>query len=161
MLFDTLQLSHFKSLSMKKILTQTLLLLLGINILGGDLMAAAVVPASATSVPVTTPATTDPAPKASIRAALAEFRSLSRKERKLRVKEAKKQLKEFKKQKRNGEGNDNKVLLIILAILLPPLAVYLHQGEINSKFWISLLLTLLFFIPGVIYALLVVTGEID
>jgi len=53
------------------------------------------------------------------------------------------------------------VLLIILAILLPPLAVYLHQGEINSKFWISLLLTLLFFIPGVIYALLVVTGEID
>ncbi|RYD70574.1 MAG: YqaE/Pmp3 family membrane protein [Sphingobacteriales bacterium] len=50
--------------------------------------------------------------------------------------------------------------MIILAILLPPLAVYLHQGEINKKFWISLLLTLLFFIPGVIYALLVVTGEV-
>ena len=147
---------------MKKILKQTLLLLLGLNILGSAVMAAAVVPAGTTSVPVTDPATTtDPAPKASIRAALGEFRSLSKKERKLRVKEAKKQLKEFKKQKRNGEGSDNKVLLIILAILLPPLAVYLHQGEINSKFWISLLLTLLFFIPGVIYALLVVTGEID
>ena len=153
--------THFKSLSMKKILKQTLLLLLGINILSSAVMAAAVVPATTASVPVTDPTTTEPAPKASIRAALAEFRSLSKKERKLRVKEAKKQLKEFKKQKRNGEGSDNKVLLIILAILLPPLAVYLHQGEINSKFWISLLLTLLFFIPGVIYALLVVTGEID
>ena len=149
----------FKPLSMKKILKQALLLLLGINILSSAVMAAAVVPAGTASVPVTHPNTTDPAPKASIRAALAEFRSLSKKERKLRVKEAKKQLKEFKKQKRSGEGSDNKVLLIILAILLPPLAVYLHQGEINSKFWISLLLTLLFFIPGVIYALLVVTGN--
>jgi len=48
--------------------------------------------------------------------------------------------------------------LVILAILLPPLAVYLHQGEINTKFWISLILTLLFFIPGIIYALIVVLG---
>jgi uncharacterized membrane protein YqaE (UPF0057 family) len=37
--------------------------------------------------------------------------------------------------------------------------VYLHQGEINNKFWISLLLTLLFFLPGVIYALIVILGE--
>ncbi|MBK7885425.1 MAG: YqaE/Pmp3 family membrane protein [Chitinophagaceae bacterium] len=49
-------------------------------------------------------------------------------------------------------------LLVILAILLPPLAVYLHQGEINTKFWISLLLTLLFWLPGIIYALIVVLG---
>ncbi|RYY71950.1 MAG: YqaE/Pmp3 family membrane protein [Chitinophagaceae bacterium] len=122
-------------------------------------MAASSIPASTSSVPVTDP-TTDPAPKTSVRAALAEFRNLSKKDRKLRIKEAKKELKEYKKQKKGAEGSDNKVLLIILAILLPPLAVYLHQGEINSKFWISLLLTLLFFIPGVIYALLVVTGEI-
>ncbi|MBC7937219.1 MAG: YqaE/Pmp3 family membrane protein [Rhizobacter sp.] len=145
---------------MKKLLKQSLLLLLSASILSGSVIASAVAPASATSVPAAHP-TTDPAPKTSVRAALAEFRNLSKKERKLRVKDAKKQLKEFKKQKRSGEGSDNKVLLIILAILLPPLAVYLHQGEINSKFWISLLLTLLFFIPGVIYALLVVTGEID
>jgi len=145
---------------MKKLLKQSFLLLMSASMLCGSVTAAATFPTSATSVPVTDP-TTDPAPKTSVRAAFAEFKNLSKKDRKLRVKEAKKQLKEFKKQKKAGaEPSTNKVLLIVLAILLPPLAVYLHQGEINSKFWISLLLTLLFFIPGVIYALLVVTGEV-
>lgn len=145
---------------MKKLLKQAFVLIVSTSILSGSVAASAVIPASGNSVPVTDPVS-DPAPKPSIRAALAEFKNLSKKERKLRVKEAKKQLKEFKKQKRNGDGSaPDKVVLIILAILLPPLAVYLHQGEINSKFWISLLLTLLFFIPGVIYALLVVTGEV-
>lgn len=57
------------------------------------------------------------------------------------------------------QADTNQVLLIILAILIPPLAVGLKEG-INNRFWISLLLTLLFFIPGVIYALLVVTDTI-
>ncbi|ALJ01095.1 hydrogenase expression protein [Rufibacter tibetensis] len=48
---------------------------------------------------------------------------------------------------------------IILAILIPPLAVFLHEG-LGSRFWISLLLTLLFIIPGIVYALLVVTDTI-
>ena len=95
-----------------------------------------------------------------IREAIHEFRSLNRKERRERFKELKKQLKEFKKQKRaNAEPSTNTILLVILAILLPPLAVYLHEGQINSKFWISLLLTLLFWLPGVIYALIVVLGK--
>jgi uncharacterized membrane protein YqaE (UPF0057 family) len=47
------------------------------------------------------------------------------------------------------------ILLVILAIILPPLAVGLHRG-IGTEFWISLLLTILFWIPGVIYAILVV-----
>ncbi|MCB0740247.1 MAG: YqaE/Pmp3 family membrane protein, partial [Chitinophagaceae bacterium] len=50
--------------------------------------------------------------------------------------------------KANGEPSTNTLLLVILAILLPPLAVYLHEGVINSRFWISLLLTLLFWLPG-------------
>ncbi len=49
---------------------------------------------------------------------------------------------------------------VILAIFIPPLAVYLHEGEINNRFWISLVLTLLVWLPGVIYALLVVTDSI-
>jgi uncharacterized membrane protein YqaE (UPF0057 family) len=57
------------------------------------------------------------------------------------------------------QTDTNQVLLIILAILIPPLAVGLKEG-IGSRFWISLLLTLLFFLPGVIYALLVVTDTI-
>ncbi|NCU03665.1 MAG: YqaE/Pmp3 family membrane protein [Chitinophagaceae bacterium] len=56
------------------------------------------------------------------------------------------------------DADDRTILLVVLAILLPPLAVYLHQGEINNKFWISLVLTLLFWAPGVLYALLVVLG---
>lgn len=47
------------------------------------------------------------------------------------------------------------VLYIILAIILPPLAVGLLYG-IGTEFLISLVLTLLFWIPGVIYALIMV-----
>ena len=90
--------------------------------------------------------------------AMKEFKSLSRHDTKARVKEAKKTLKQYKADKRAGkaEPSDNTVLLVILAILLPPLAVYLSQGQINTKFWISLILTLCFWIPGVIYALIVI-----
>lgn len=96
-----------------------------------------------------------------IKAAVEEFKSLSKKERKSRVKEAKNHLRQVKKVKKSGkEAHVDQVVLIILAILLPPLAVYLHQDDFNDKFWISVLLTLLFWIPGVIYALLVVLGEV-
>jgi uncharacterized membrane protein YqaE (UPF0057 family) len=73
----------------------------------------------------------------------------------------KKELKRELRQAIAGEQqtDTSKVLLIILAILIPPLAVGLKEG-IGSRFWISLLLTLLFFLPGVIYALLVVTDTI-
>ena len=141
---------------MKRILYKTILVLLCISTFTGPVLAAAVVP-SAVSNPVTT---TDPVPAPSVTGALSEFKNLSRSERKLRIKDAKKELKEYKKQQRNGAAaDDSKILLIILAILLPPLAVYLHQDEINTKFWICLLLTLLFWIPGVIYALLVILGD--
>ncbi len=91
--------------------------------------------------------------------ALKEFRSLSRVDRKMRITEAKKAVKEFKAAKKaGGEPSTNTLLLVILALLLPPLAVYLHEGTINGKFWLSLLLTLLFWLPGVIYALIVVLG---
>ncbi|MEZ4800109.1 MAG: YqaE/Pmp3 family membrane protein [Flavobacteriales bacterium] len=48
------------------------------------------------------------------------------------------------------------MLLVIIALLLPPLAVYLSEGAINTNFWISLILTLLFWVPGVIFALYIV-----
>lgn len=91
--------------------------------------------------------------------ALREFRSLSRVEKKMRMAEVKKVLKEYKAAKKAGvtaEPSTSTLLLVILAILLPPLAVYLHEGTINGKFWLSLLLTLLFWLPGVIYALFVI-----
>lgn len=94
---------------------------------------------------------------ATVTNAVNEFKSLSRKEKRERMKEVKKLLKEHKQQKKAGAApSENTILLAILAILLPPLAVYLHEGEANNRFWISVLLTLLFWIPGVIYALFVV-----
>jgi len=51
-------------------------------------------------------------------------------------------------------GDANLLLLVILAILLPPLSVFLARG-LGTEFWIDLILTLLFWLPGMIYALLI------
>ena len=112
---------------------------------------------AASSLPVpSSSASTDPDP-ATIKAARAEFMALSKKEKKARVKEVKKKLREFNKAKKDGaEPSTNTLLLVILAILLPPLAVYLHEGEANGTFWLNVILTLLFWLPGVIHALIVV-----
>ena len=134
---------------MKKILT----LFMAIIVLTTSIntsMAAFVIPANSS-----TENSENPDSK-TVSSALSEFMHLSRKERRLRVKEAKSELKKIKAEKEAGEPSTNQVLLVILAILLPPLAVYLHEGEINNKFWLDLILTLLFFLPGVIYALIVV-----
>ena len=44
-------------------------------------------------------------------------------------------------------------LIVICAIIIPPLGVALMYGIVD-KFWICLLLTFLFFLPGMIYALI-------
>ncbi|WP_337070346.1 YqaE/Pmp3 family membrane protein [Pontibacter sp. 13R65] len=72
-------------------------------------------------------------------------------------KELKKEFRETMRQ--NGGSGVSTVVKVIIAIFLPPLAVFLHDG-LGSSFWINILLTLLFFVPGVIHALLVVTDTI-
>jgi len=47
------------------------------------------------------------------------------------------------------------VLLIILAILLPPLAVYLKNGA-GKDLIINIILCLFFYLPGIIHALYLV-----
>jgi uncharacterized membrane protein YqaE (UPF0057 family) len=47
------------------------------------------------------------------------------------------------------------VLRIIIAILLPPLGVFLQVG-IGKHFWINILLTILGYIPGIIHAVWVI-----
>ena len=134
---------------MKKIFTTLLMTTMMISLIPLQSSALVVLPGSNEPDPTT------------VKAAFAEFKNLSKKEQKLRVKEAKKQVKVFQKEKKaNKSANVEMWLLIVLAILLPPLAVYLHQGEINGKFWLSILFWFLFIIPGVIYALLVVTNTI-
>lgn len=63
--------------------------------------------------------------------------------------------------RREAAGQKVEAIELILAIFLPPIGVLVHEkGQLTTKFWISLLLTFLFFIPGMIYALLVVTDTI-
>jgi uncharacterized membrane protein YqaE (UPF0057 family) len=47
------------------------------------------------------------------------------------------------------------ILRIILAILLPPLGVFLQVG-FGLQFWVNILLTLLGYVPGIILALYVI-----
>ncbi len=140
----------FKCLNMKKALYILLSFFL-LNLFVNPVSAAIILPVANNSI------TPD---SVTVNEAVTAFKNLSRKERKAKIKEVKKEIKAFKAaRKANNEPSTNTLLLVILAILLPPLAVYLHQGEINSKFWISLLLTLLFWLPGVIYALIVILGN--
>jgi uncharacterized membrane protein YqaE (UPF0057 family) len=46
-------------------------------------------------------------------------------------------------------------LKILLAIVLPPVGVFLEVG-LGTHFWINLILTLLGYIPGIIHALYVI-----
>ncbi len=50
---------------------------------------------------------------------------------------------------------NSKILKIVLAVILPPLSVFLHVG-INKHFWISIILTLIGVVPGMIYAILLI-----
>lgn len=50
------------------------------------------------------------------------------------------------------------VVRIILAILLPPLGVFLQVG-FGLQFWLNILLTLLGYIPGIIHAIWVIVKK--
>lgn len=50
------------------------------------------------------------------------------------------------------------LLRILLAILLPPLGVFLQVG-IGPQFWLNILLTLLGYIPGIIHAVWIIASR--
>ncbi|MBU2963849.1 YqaE/Pmp3 family membrane protein [Amphritea sp. 2_MG-2023] len=47
---------------------------------------------------------------------------------------------------------DNKLILIILAILLPPVAVFMKAG-VGLALVLNIVLCLIFYIPGILHAL--------
>jgi len=51
-----------------------------------------------------------------------------------------------------------KLVIIVAAVLLPPLAVFLKKG-IGKAFLINLLLTIFFFVPGIIHAVWLITKD--
>ncbi len=141
---------------MKRTVTRLLFLLMIVS---------SILPASAASTSEPVPATSGKSgtpDKAAVDAAMKDFRDLSRREKKAKFKEVKKAIKEHRAKKKRDDGDVELLLLVILAILLPPLAVFLKEGELNIKFWISLILSLLvillwpLWLIAVAYALLVV-----
>lgn len=52
------------------------------------------------------------------------------------------------------------IIRIVLAIFLPPVAAFLTVG-IGLHFWLNIILSLLFFIPGVIHALWLVVKKAE
>ena len=47
------------------------------------------------------------------------------------------------------------IVRILIAIILPPLGVFLQVG-IGLHFWLNILLTLLGYIPGIIHAIYII-----
>ncbi|AWW31112.1 YqaE/Pmp3 family membrane protein [Echinicola strongylocentroti] len=50
------------------------------------------------------------------------------------------------------------LIRIILAVILPPLGVFLTVG-LGKSFWINVLLTILGFIPGIIHAVWIIAKQ--
>ena len=51
------------------------------------------------------------------------------------------------------------ILKIILAIILPPVGVFLQVGIANKHFWLNILLTILGYIPGIVHAVWVIAKK--
>jgi uncharacterized membrane protein YqaE (UPF0057 family) len=56
---------------------------------------------------------------------------------------------------RDPKGRPMDIIRILLAILLPPLGVFLQVG-LGLHFWVNILLTLLGYIPGIIHAIYII-----
>ena len=74
-------------------------------------------------------------------------------------KSVKKVLTGIKKNQKNKSSRTETVLLVVLALFIPPLAVYLYEGFWTERCTINLILTLLCGLPGLIHALVVIIGN--
>lgn len=50
------------------------------------------------------------------------------------------------------------IVRLIIAVILPPLGVFLQVG-IGKHFWINILLTLLGYIPGIVHAVWIIAKK--
>lgn len=56
------------------------------------------------------------------------------------------------------QGNQMDLIRILIAILLPPLGVFLQEG-LGKHFWINIILTLLGYIPGIVHAVYIIAKK--
>lgn len=54
-----------------------------------------------------------------------------------------------------AHAQENDLIRILIAIILPPLGVALETG-INKSFWINVILTILGYLPGIVHAVYVI-----
>ena len=54
-----------------------------------------------------------------------------------------------------GDSATGDLLRILIAILLPPLGVFLEVG-FGVQFWLNILLTLMGYVPGIIHAVYII-----
>jgi uncharacterized membrane protein YqaE (UPF0057 family) len=111
---------------------------------------------SAVVVPVESPPT-EAELLESARAYGESLKEMSAKERREIKREKRRAIKKAIREHRQ-DSDTNTLLLVLLTILLPFVGVAVYEGGVTSNFWITLLLTLLFYLPGLVYALLVIFG---
>ena len=99
-------------------------------------------------------ATTEAAAKEAPTLTKRELRKEKRQERRAKRKAIRSAFKDLRK----ADVSDDLLLIIIITILIPPLGMFLFEGDLTSRVLISLLLTLLFYLPGLIYTLIVILG---
>lgn len=68
--------------------------------------------------------------------------------------------KNFSSRKVNVDITTDQILGVILSIIFPPLGVFIYTGFDIRKTLIALLLTILFWLPGLVYALLVIFDKL-
>ncbi|WP_419826563.1 YqaE/Pmp3 family membrane protein [Sphingomonas sp.] len=54
-----------------------------------------------------------------------------------------------------GRPGQPPILAIVLAVLLPPVGVWIARG-VGFSFWVSLVLTILAYVPGIIFSVVAV-----
>ena len=57
-----------------------------------------------------------------------------------------------------ARGRGVSPIAIVAAILLPPLGIFIGEGA-SRNFWIGLVLTIFFWVPGILFALYVLLRD--
>ncbi len=61
----------------------------------------------------------------------------------------------------SNQQRASEILVAIFCVLIPFVGILIYEGNVTSNFWVGLLLTLIFWIPGIVFAFLVCFGGVS